>query len=358
MRGGSGVRTESSHAWRIRCKNRVESVSQYDIEISPTRSHRHILVQSKTVNSANMPPNLIHSLKHHPSQSSLRSSTTYHSLDSPSPTNIPAVEMCDRKENLAAILMSRADSGYADTLTPPSKPTISTAPPPARLLPSSRRSRQSSQDPSSPTSSTHSTNPQKRPRPNRAPASSPSTRSSRPSSTPRFHTTSAVPQTREVPYSYFQFPELSGANTIHSPPGSAPTSRHGTAPPPPSTHPRDAAVRHVPATVQYWTSPETRRREYEAIDAASSGVKGFCLKILPECMVPREYKVLGFSQREEEEEGIRMGGGERRRGGGGRGKRGGDAGSVRRYRISLDEDGRGAEKPDARRGRWWRFGRR
>jgi len=113
-------------------------------------------------------------------------------------------------------------------------------------------------------------------------------------------------------------------------------------------------VRHVPATVQYWTSSETRKREYAAIDAASKGVKGFCLKLLPECLVPREYKVLGFTEREE---GAEMS--ERGRGNGTprRSRRGrGEEGSVRRYRISLDEGERGVEK-GSKKGGWWRVGR-
>lgn len=106
---------------------------------------------------------------------------------------------------------------------------------------------------------------------------------------------------------------------------------------------------HVPVTVQYWTSPETRRAEYAAIDAASRGLKGFALKILPDCMVPKEYKVMGFSEREDSTNSTGETGEElhergRRpstvKGSVGRkaGKRGrGDDGSVRRYRIEIEE---------------------
>ena len=106
---------------------------------------------------------------------------------------------------------------------------------------------------------------------------------------------------------------------------------------------------HVPATVQYWTSPETRRREYAAIDAASRGIKGFALRVLPDCMVPKEFKVIGFSQREESTNSTGEVGEELRdrgrrpstvKGSIGRkvGKRGrGDDGSVRRYRIEIEE---------------------
>lgn len=181
---------------------------------------------------------------------------------------------------------------------------------------------------------------------------------------------------REVPFQYFQFPTLEdGDLTGHypSPPGSShrpltsksqhPRGRKNTASS--QTSPLgitglngedDARVRddnrvgsHVPATVQYWTSPETRRREYAAIDAASRGIKGFALRVLPDCMVPKEFKVMGFSEREESTNSTGEVGEELRdrgrrpstvKGSIGRmaGKRGrGDDGSVRRYRIEIEE---------------------
>lgn len=137
-------------------------------------------------------------------------------------------------------------------------------------------------------------------------------------------------------FSYFHFPEL------------AEEGSHGARPPAKA----EAGARPVvPATVQYWTSAETRKREYAAIDAASTGVKGLCLKLLPDCMVPDEYRVLGFTEREEDEMRERgRGASQPRRKG--RGK--GEDGSVRRYRIEVDEGERETEKS---RGRWWRFGR-
>jgi hypothetical protein len=67
-----------------------------------------------------------------------------------------------------------------------------------------------------------------------------------------------------------------------------------------------------PATTHYWTSDQTRRLEYAAIDAASRGVKAWMLKhMVPDCFVPRGSRHNGFDD---------------------------DRGSVRRYRLDLGED--------------------
>ncbi|KAI1134600.1 hypothetical protein F5Y05DRAFT_202445 [Hypoxylon sp. FL0543] len=66
-----------------------------------------------------------------------------------------------------------------------------------------------------------------------------------------------------------------------------------------------------PQTTHYWTSDHTRRLEYAAIDAASRGVKGWFMKhIVPDCFVPKASRRVGFDD---------------------------DSGSVRRYRLELDE---------------------
>lgn len=98
-------------------------------------------------------------------------------------------------------------------------------------------------------------------------------------------------------YQYLHFSFLSTPS-----PDAAPAS-----PPPPPTPP--------PATVQYWTSDSTRRLEYAAIDAASRGVRGFLIKIAPDCMLPEDYKRTRFCEGDDD-----------------------DAGSVRRYRLKLPED--------------------
>ncbi|TEA11337.1 hypothetical protein C8034_v007794 [Colletotrichum sidae] len=72
-----------------------------------------------------------------------------------------------------------------------------------------------------------------------------------------------------------------------------------------------AAAPLPPQATHYWTSDRTRRLEYAAIDAASRGVKGWCRRnLVPDCFVPRE-KHVAFDD---------------------------DTGSVRRYRLELDEE--------------------
>ncbi|OBR10928.1 hypothetical protein CH63R_06620 [Colletotrichum higginsianum IMI 349063] len=66
-----------------------------------------------------------------------------------------------------------------------------------------------------------------------------------------------------------------------------------------------------PQATHYWTSDRTRRLEYAAIDAASRGVKGWVRRhLVPDCFVPKE-KHVAFDD---------------------------DTGSVRRYRLELDEE--------------------
>lgn len=66
-------------------------------------------------------------------------------------------------------------------------------------------------------------------------------------------------------------------------------------------------------TIMHWTSPSTRRREYEKIDRANSGIRGFIRRIVPKCVSgpppPRFY--------ENDKS---------------------DTGSVRRYRMDLSDD--------------------
>ncbi|KAK7942584.1 uncharacterized protein PG986_011697 [Apiospora aurea] len=80
-----------------------------------------------------------------------------------------------------------------------------------------------------------------------------------------------------------------------------------------------------PQTTHYWTSDHTRRLEYAAIDAASQGVKGWMLRhVVPDCFIPKENRRLRFDD---------------------------DTGSVRRYRLELDDvpgEGRGRPRAQAR----------
>ncbi|KAI9744117.1 MAG: hypothetical protein M1818_002269 [Claussenomyces sp. TS43310] len=72
-----------------------------------------------------------------------------------------------------------------------------------------------------------------------------------------------------------------------------------------------------PATVHYWTSVESRRLEYATIDAASRGIRGFLNRLLPDCIVPAACRRTKFCNDNEQDD---------------------DAGSVRRYRLSLPEE--------------------
>ena len=71
----------------------------------------------------------------------------------------------------------------------------------------------------------------------------------------------------------------------------------------------EQAVYQPPQTTHYWTSDSTRRIEYEAIDAASRGLKGWIRRhLVPECFA---HQHVAFDD---------------------------DTGSVRRYRIDLEDD--------------------
>jgi hypothetical protein len=75
----------------------------------------------------------------------------------------------------------------------------------------------------------------------------------------------------------------------------------------------------VPTTVMHWTSNETRRREYDAIDKQSRGFRGLWNKIRPR-MLRSKTDIQGFydPNRELSDDD--------------------DAGSVRRYRLKLEDD--------------------
>ncbi|KAJ5964730.1 uncharacterized protein N7479_004606 [Penicillium vulpinum] len=91
-----------------------------------------------------------------------------------------------------------------------------------------------------------------------------------------------------------------------------PTSNHHHSP--------SSSSIHVPATVMEWTSPDTRRREYEKIDRASSGVRGLWRRVAPRCFLPRDSRTPFFEEGKPEREG-----------------------SVRRFRMDLPED----EEPES-----------
>ncbi|KAG0649628.1 hypothetical protein D0Z07_3668 [Hyphodiscus hymeniophilus] len=180
-----------------------------------------------------------------------------------------------------ALKMARQDSGYAAGQESSSSSTRTSTSSTRRLKSPSKRT---------PT----------RPSTHRATRSSPTTvqvtstppSSRRPSLLTR-HTTSQHQQTHQ-PYQFYQFPTLQDQEEIT------------TAPPPAPP----------PATCQYWTSDSTRRLEYAAIDAASQGVRGFFIKLVPDCILPPSSRRTRFHCDDE----------------------GSDAGSVRRYRLALPEE--------------------
>ncbi|CAI4213374.1 unnamed protein product [Parascedosporium putredinis] len=100
-------------------------------------------------------------------------------------------------------------------------------------------------------------------------------------------------QSRAVPQAtLFQFPE---------PDIAAPETETAVAARPPMP----------PPTTHYWTSDHTRRLEYAAIDAARRGVRGWVRRnLVPDCMAPKDGGHLDFDD---------------------------DTGSVRRYRLELDD---------------------
>ncbi|PGH08915.1 hypothetical protein GX51_00972 [Blastomyces parvus] len=91
----------------------------------------------------------------------------------------------------------------------------------------------------------------------------------------------------------------------------------------------EASYKPIPATIIDWTSPSTRRREYEAIDRSTRGVRGMWRKIAPSWCQPGGSRMPFFEE--------------------GKGGKGMYEGSVRRFRMDVpdgdqqDGDGRGKE---------------
>ncbi|KAL2005380.1 hypothetical protein VTN00DRAFT_2591 [Thermoascus crustaceus] len=83
----------------------------------------------------------------------------------------------------------------------------------------------------------------------------------------------------------------------------------------------------VPATVIDWTSPSTRRREYEKIDRSSRGIRGLWRRIAPKWCQPGQERVPFFEE--------------------GKDGKGNYEGSVRRFRMDLpdEEEADEHEKP-------------
>ena len=81
--------------------------------------------------------------------------------------------------------------------------------------------------------------------------------------------------------------------------------------PPKQSEPMIAAAEPTTVTM-HWTSPCTRRREYDRIDKANSGFRGFLNKVMPRCVSGSQEK---FYEKDQS-----------------------DVGSVRRYRIGDEEE--------------------
>jgi len=244
----------------------------------------------------NMPSMLSPNFNNHSTTSINSDAATFHSAQA-----APAVEM---EPNNAAVpgkpepehlstVISRTDSGYEPGYERRSTST------------SSSRSRR-------PRHSTSSTSP--RPTNKRASRSTTSSSIHRTSPRPGLQSRYITPRgldgqsETQTPYQFFQFPSL-------SPPSPSNTSEL-EAQPSPSNHPPPP-----PATIHYFLLPETRRLEYAAIDAASRGVRGFITKLLPDCILPPEFRRTKFHN----------------------GDRDSDAGSVRRYRLNIpDPEEKGA----------------
>ncbi|KAK4461949.1 hypothetical protein QBC42DRAFT_297251 [Cladorrhinum samala] len=254
-----------------------------------------------------------------------RSDTTYHSfqdLEVPEPEVRPEPAIIDstpsskpkvcrppaippsKSEHPVIREIRRQDSGY-ESITPP------------------RESRPSQDRKVSATSLSSSFTKPKRTRysTQRSPKS---VRNSRRSISPTrtYQVRQAVPQ---QPETYFHFPQPHFTTS-----DDAFEEIHGTMH---STKCEDISYQLPPQTTHYWTSDQTRRLEYAAIDAASKGVRGWVMRhVVPECVIPPSKRHLGFED---------------------------DSGSVIRYRLSLDgDDDRAAEKAnnsDARKGwrSWW-----
>ena len=203
--------------------------------------------------------------------------------------------------NLEAMKMARQDSGYAggpDSASTSRRTSTSS---------STRRLKSPSKRSSAPPSARPSTKRASRSSPTTAQTIDTYTSSQRPSLNSRHTTSPAYQQTIYQPYQFFQFPTLQD-------------SENASAVPPPPPPP--------PATCQYWTSDSSRRLEYAAIDAASRGVKGFFIRLIPDCILPPTSRRTRFHCDDEAS----------------------DAGSVRRYRIALPEEKETGRSSECERG--------
>ncbi|EJP65344.1 uncharacterized protein BBA_05675 [Beauveria bassiana ARSEF 2860] len=157
-------------------------------------------------------------------------------------------------------------------------------------------------------------------------ASSPRVRSSRPSTRRSARSYNTYSSGSQAPYRIRSYAQSQPVGYVQFP---TPDLVELAEPSPPS---EAATVAQPPQTTHYWTSDSTRRLEYAAIDAAGRGVTGWMRKhLVPDCLVP-DQKHLSFDD---------------------------DTGSVRRYRLHLEDDLGEKHRHDAQatRRRTWRFWR-
>ncbi|EFY89193.1 hypothetical protein J3458_000805 [Metarhizium acridum] len=245
-----------------------------------------------------------------PRSSFAASDTTYHSFhdielqEPPSPPRSRgatgsdhAADGVNRSSQQAppptAVKMQRRDSGYESHQSGSARTSISH---PRPVPPSRRMSSVSSAGGAATTTRTRT-----------RPPTRPSAKSYPQSATPSLYPRGSGGA--QPPPGYFQFPAPDLVELAET------ASRAEPSPhlPPPTTH--------------YWTSDSTRRIEYAAIDAASRGIKGWIRRhLVPDCFTPRH---VAFDD---------------------------DSGSVRRYRLELEEEQDEKVCPQARdRRKGWHF---
>ncbi|PMD22774.1 hypothetical protein NA56DRAFT_701854 [Hyaloscypha hepaticicola] len=225
----------------------------------------------------------------------LTSSSTSHQTSQPTlSTSSPITKPHSPK--LESTKMARQDSGYQEMSprTSTSSRHSSTRPSKPKRRSTAESSSKSSSRPSNKKTSRSSTS---------GAQVRTSISGSRPSLSSRH--TSPFPRTDianiHAPYKFFQFP----APVLAALPPSEP-----------EPEPQEPAPLPPPATTQYWTSDTTRRMEYAAIDAAGKGVRGFFIRLVPDCILPPASRRTRFCEDDAAS----------------------DAGSVRRYRLCLPEE--------------------
>ncbi|OWP02887.1 hypothetical protein B2J93_3467 [Marssonina coronariae] len=288
--------------WQNRSLSSLSATSE---AVTFYSSHAHLSSSNMELRqlTSSPKPQQQHSQPQREPQPQLQRELQLHCYQQPHPSPLPPLE-------LGSFRMDRQDSGYAASASPLSptsdsrRKSTSSAFGPGRRNTSSSRGKRKSTSGSISTSISLSTSSTTRPPRKRKHRSS--VRISNPGARPALSSRHTTPysasaslspsssQTQPPSSQFFQFPSL--------PPPS----------PPPAPQP--------PATVQYWTSDSTRRLEYAAIDAASKGVKGFFVRMVPDCILPQEKRRARFCDGEE----------------------GSEAGSVRRYRLVLPEEGEAA----------------